>query len=58
MTPQEAIAELDAMNAATDAEIAHGRADSVLLAVLDANGLHEVAVAWERARNRVGFWYA
>lgn len=54
----EAVAELDAMPADTDEENAHGEADRILCEVLRESGLNEVADAFERARDRVGFWYS
>lgn len=58
MKREDAIAELNAMNEGGDNEIAHGRADDILISVLKAEGLSDLAAAWERAANRVGFWYA
>lgn len=51
-----AIAELDALGG--DPEGAHSDADKILLRFLHDTGYSEVAFAFERAYNRVGFWYA
>lgn len=54
----EAIDLLDALEN-RDSECSHCRADGILLAVLRSNTLFdEVAMAYERAAQRVGFWYA
>lgn len=49
---------LDALPEDGDQEISHGDADNILLQCLREAGLGEVADAWQRARDRVGFWYA
>ena len=54
----EAIAELDSMPADSDQEWAHGAADKLLLKYLTENGAKELAEAFARCRDRVGFWYA
>lgn len=41
-----------------DSEVAHTRADEILLAVLRGNGLADVADAYESAREDIDFWYA
>lgn len=41
-----------------DPEAAHNRADDVLCMYLRATGSRAVAEAFERARERCGFWYA
>lgn len=53
MTTEEIVAALDALDG-LDEERDHGAADSLLLQAVPA----EVAEAWERARERIGFWYA
>jgi hypothetical protein len=60
ITPAEAVQELNAMVHDYDVEISHGMADAILVRLLkDASPeLQEVALAWERAKARVGFWYA
>jgi hypothetical protein len=58
VTPaQEAVAQLDALSW-NDPETAHGRADEILCEFIRAIGHAEVAVAFEAAADRVGFWYA
>jgi len=59
VTQDEAVEKLKSYKSGSDQEQAHGDADHVLLAVLRANGLGEVADEWEALRDRVGgFWYA
>lgn len=41
-----------------DPEADHGRADDLLLEVLEALGAQEVADAYRQADKDVGFWYA
>jgi hypothetical protein len=41
-----------------DQEKAHGEADGHLITALHILGGTEVALAYEKARNRVGFWYS
>lgn len=53
MTTAEIVAALDALDG-HDEEAAHGMADHLLLQAVPP----EVAEAWERARERIGFWYA
>lgn len=48
------IDELDAMARDGDSEIDHARADRLLLPLVHP----DVRAAWERAYDRVGFWYA
>lgn len=57
MTVEEAVKALDALTAA-DRERAHGEADDIVSEVMRANGLAAVADAYDRASERVGFWYA
>jgi hypothetical protein len=54
MSEEEAVRELDAMDDGYDQEIAHGDADEILLKFVPKS----VADAFERCRERVGFWYA
>jgi hypothetical protein len=54
----EAVRKLDAMPDDGDAEILHGDADDILCDTLRKLGAGAVADAFERAANRVGFWYA
>ena len=54
MSPVEVIAALDALTDDDDQEAAHARADQLLA----DSAPPEVAEAWHRARERVGFWYA
>ena len=58
MSKDEAIKQLNAITEDGDKESDHGTADSVLLEYLRASGGQEVADAFERARERAGFWYA
>ena len=53
MSPVEVIAALDALTD-DDREAAHARAAQLLA----DSAPPEVAEAWHRARERVGFWYA
>lgn len=54
---QVAIAALDALDS-NDQEVSHSAADTILLEVLRDARLGAVADAWERARERITFWYA
>jgi hypothetical protein len=54
----EAVAALDAMPEGYCEEIGHSQADDILCECLRKLGAPEVADAFERARSRVGFWYA
>lgn len=51
------VKELDALPG-DDEEVEHGLADAILLRCLRSLGADDVATAFERARDRVGFWYA
>ena len=53
----EAVEQLDALDGA-DPESSHFKADEVLCQTLRELGAGEVADAFERAADRVGFWYA
>jgi hypothetical protein len=57
METKEAVERLEALTWA-DPEHAHSEADKILVEVLRANGLHEVAEAYMAAMVRVGFWYS
>ena len=57
MTKEEAIAVLDRLGSG-DIEDDHLKADGALLDYLRANGAEDVAAAYERARDRLRFWYA
>jgi hypothetical protein len=52
----DAVMPLDSMGTG-DPEAAHGRADDILLEVLDVLA-PDVSAAWRRCRDRVGFWYS
>jgi hypothetical protein len=54
---KQAVTELDTLNGG-DAEASHWQADDVLIHYLEKTGGKEVANAWVRARDRIGFWYA
>lgn len=56
MNPYDAADELDALDA-SDPEYAHGRADEILLSVVRVFA-PQVADAYERADERIHFWYA
>ena len=56
MTPEEAIAELRTLKDA-DNEVAHERADNILIVVLRTLA-PEVSYEYEVLREKVGFWYA
>lgn len=57
LTAEEAIERLRLLG--TDAEVSHGAADEILLALLRQRGLGEVADEWQAASDRCGgFWYA
>ena len=58
MTKKEAIDVLNNLNEAGDTEDSHMVADDVLCAALRNLGHADLADAWERARDRCGFWYA
>lgn len=51
-----AVTKLDELNG--DPEGDHGAAEKILLEYLRLRGETAVAEAFERARERVGFWYA
>ena len=51
-----AVTKLDELNG--DPEVDHGNAEKILLEYLRLRGETAVAEAFERARERVGFWYA
>jgi hypothetical protein len=57
MTPDEAIKKLDALDA-EDQESAHVEAEEIVLRLLRHHGFADVADAFERAKDRVRFWYA
>jgi len=58
MTKKDVIEKLDAIEDG-DTEMAHQEADSLILQFLRANGLFDVAAAWDRVEERCGgFWYA
>lgn len=52
LTPEQAIAELDAIQAG-DGEANHSRADGILLRTVPV----EVEEAWQRAHDRDGEWW-
>lgn len=56
MTSQEAVNALN--NLPGDPEIAHGQAEDIIMEFLASNGMGEVSDAFEKARDRIGFWYA
>ena len=61
MEPDNCVELLDAMPAykdGGDSEQLHFEADGILLAALREAGRGDVADAWERAKTRIGFWYA
>lgn len=58
MTREQAIQILDSLPAHGDAEVDHGKADTVLVELLLDNGFSDVAAAYMRAKDRVGFLYA
>lgn len=49
----DAVEELGSLDGA-DQEVAHGRADEILLSCVP----EDVADAYRAARDRIGFWYA
>lgn len=53
-----AVTELNELAKSDDGETAHGRAEEILLAVLRAHQLGDVADAWDRAKQGAGFMYA
>ena len=57
MTKAECIAILDGLDG-DDQEADHSAADDALLEYLRGSGAADVAAAFERVRDRVGFWYA
>lgn len=58
MSEDETVKELDSYPEGTDEEAAHSEAEGVILAYLRSIGEARVADAFERCRDRVGFWYA
>jgi hypothetical protein len=53
------VAELLGLKGCGDKEIAHGRADDLLLEVLTELGFGQVSDAWETVQSDLGgFWYA
>ena len=57
LSPEHIISELDALGKG-DPEAAHGHAEGLLMAYLRSWGHGDIADAYERARDRVGFYYA
>lgn len=41
-----------------DPEAAHAEADRLLIEALGHLGRDDIALAWEQACERIGFWYA
>ncbi len=41
-----------------DTEWVHVEADSLIIEALDRAGYQDIANAWRRTRDRIGFWYA
>jgi len=58
MTADEAVQQLNALGYGHDPEWAHGEAENIVLEYLKASGAGEVAAAFEKASECVGFWYA
>jgi len=54
---RKSIDELTEMQPGIDPASSHGRADAILLSVLEADHLEGVAAAWRSAQSRVGFLY-
>lgn len=54
---QQIIDALDGLEPG-DTEWVHEEADSLIIEALDRAGYQDIANAWRRARNRIGFWYA
>jgi hypothetical protein len=54
VTIDEAVEKLDSLSKHGDTESDHGFADDILLKFVP----QEIADAYNRARDRVGFWYA
>jgi hypothetical protein len=56
----DAIDRLNGITESGDTEIDHSQADLVLIQFMVDHdpACKEVAEAWERARDRAGFWYA
>ena len=57
MTSQEAVEALNNLSCG-DPESAHGQAEDIIMEFLASNGMGEVSDAFEKARDRIGFWYA
>jgi hypothetical protein len=53
---KNAVSALDELNG--DPEGDHAIADQVLIDYLESTGQSDVSNAFQRARDRVGFWYA
>jgi hypothetical protein len=58
MTSLEAVEMLYSWAEGSDEEIVHAQADKVLLSRLLELGDGEVVAAYQKAKERVGFWYA
>jgi hypothetical protein len=58
MTSERAIELLDAMKKSDDFESAHREADGILRDLLRSQGFSDVADAFIKAHDRVGFYYA
>ena len=56
MTSQEAVEALS--NLPDDPELAHMKAERIIIEFLASNGMGSVSDAFEKARIRIGFWYA
>ena len=58
MDKEQALLELETLPV-DDAELAHPRADEILLEYLRNNGDSDIAAAWEAVNDACGgFWYA
>lgn len=57
MTKEEYVEQLNKLTY-YDQEVSHAEADDLLVAALRDAGWGEVADAYEKAQDRVGFWYA
>ena len=53
---QQIIDALDGLEPG-DTEWVHEEADSLIIEALDRAGYQDIANAWRRTRNRIGFWY-
>lgn len=57
MTSQESVQALNNLSGG-DPEFAHRQAEDIIMEFLASNGMSEVSDAFQKAKDRIGFWYA